>query len=106
MLNHAGSDRWQLFDLVAQWLARGQQLFAREAVATATARRPVLDHLIHCCRGQQLAAVTLVPGLGALRAPRAILAPRRPSLARPVSARRKRGVPRALAQLTLKLLHA
>jgi hypothetical protein len=77
VLDHDGRDDGQLFDLVALRLARGHELFRREAVSTATALGPMLDHPIDRARRQQLAAVVLMAILGALLASRGVLGARR-----------------------------
>jgi hypothetical protein len=74
MLAHRDSDRRQLLDLMTRREAIGNQLdFARD-VATATTRRPVVDELVYRPRRQQRPALALMTGLGALLAPRRILA--------------------------------
>ena len=98
-------DDRQLFDLMAHRLTHAEQLTHREHVAALTALRPMLDHLIYRACRQQLAAVTLMPRLGALRTPGTIPSPRWPPLARRIRARRQRRVTRALRELALKLLH-
>src|SRR5271165_7654064 len=76
VLDHPDSDRRQLFDLVTGRLTDPTMLIDREDVSAAAALGPVLDHLIHRACGKQIASVALVAELGALRAPRAILATR------------------------------
>ena len=66
MLCHLRREDRQLFDLMAEGLAHGQELSSGEEVATAAASRPVLDHLVNGGGSQELATVTLVPWLCAL----------------------------------------
>jgi hypothetical protein len=86
-------------------LTHTEQLARGKDVAAPAVLRPMLNHLIDRTRRQQLAAVTLVPRLSALRTPRAILSPRRPPLAWRIRARRQRRVTRAPRELTLQLSH-
>ena len=72
MLDHPGRDHRQPFDLMAHRLTHAEQLARRENTAALAALRPVLDDLIHRTQRQQLAAVTLMPRLGALRTSGAI----------------------------------
>ncbi len=87
MLDHLRGDNGQLFDLVAKRLADREQLPCGERVTAFTVLRPVLDDLIHGRERQQLTAMTLMPGLGALRAPGRVLPTLRP-LVRRIDTRR------------------
>src|ERR1700683_271786 len=86
-------------------LAHAEELAHSEGMAALAALRPVLDDIIHHACRQQLAAVTLVPRLGAPRTLGAILSPHRPPLARRIRARTQRGITRTASQLALQLLH-
>jgi len=58
---------------MAHRLTHTEQIHRREDVAALTALRPVLDDLIYRRYREQLAAVALMPRLGAPCSPRAIL---------------------------------
>ena len=102
VFDHPGRHLRQLFDLVARGRMRRPTLILGEDVAAGAALRPVLDHLIHSARRQQLAPVALVTGLATTFAPAGILAaPWRP--AGGIGARRSGGVARVAVQLALEL---
>jgi hypothetical protein len=102
MLDHHRRDDRQLFDLMADRVADREQLPRSEGVTAPTALRPVLDHLIHGRERQELTAVTLMPGLRALRTPGRVLPPLG-LLARRIDTRRAGRITRAAIQPTLKL---
>jgi hypothetical protein len=104
MLDHPHGDDRQLFDLMTRRLAQATKLSRDKGMAAVTARRPVLNDLIHRRERQQLTAMTLMPRLRTRPAPRRILTPRRP-LPRRIRARRTRRITRTTTQLALKLLH-
>jgi hypothetical protein len=89
VLDHPGRNHWQLFDLMTHGFAGDEKLTRNEDVAALTALRPVLDHLVHRARREQLATVTLMPRLGTLRTPGTIPAAHSPLLARRIGARRQ-----------------
>src|SRR5215211_1658178 len=92
----------ELLNLVTDRLAHRDPFVLAELVAAITARRPMHDHLVNRRGRQQLPALALMAGLGALRAPRRILAPPRRA-ARRISAGRLRRVTRGPLDPTLQL---
>ena len=74
MLGDPDRDLRQLLDLMTRRLAHRHPLGLAEHVATPTAAGPVIDELINRPRRQQLAPMTLMPGLPAGLAPRGVLA--------------------------------
>jgi len=105
MLGDGDRQQRKLLDLVAYRLADRDQFALAEGMAALAASRPVDDHLVDRRGQQQLAAAAPVAGLGALLAPRRILAAPR-QLPRRISARRPRRVTRVLRQLTLEPVHS
>ncbi len=104
MLGDHDRDHGELFDLVTRGLARRDPVALAEHVATIAARRPVIEEFINSPRRKQRPPVTPMSWLPARLAPRTVLpAPRHAP--RGIRARRPRGVPRVLRQLTLELLH-
>jgi hypothetical protein len=88
MLSHPGRKLWQLLNLVAcREHASGTLDLAEEMPASAP-HRPMLNDLVNRHGRQQLATTTLMTGLPALAALRAVLPPRlRPRHARRIDAR-------------------
>jgi hypothetical protein len=61
-------------DLMTRRLPNGHAINLDEHVPATTIQRPVLDDAVHRPRRQQRPSLALMPGLGALLAPRPILA--------------------------------